>query len=666
MSSSVPQSSGVLWRLLIILVPGAVLISVTGWWLTRTSSDLAKDFERPSVKRFVVESEALILAMSPRLKSVLGASVLNLSFDNLAADEIFTDRVDCNLLETDGLRDATPFRQLDIAKSSWQVSDSVNSVSAEKIWRSMFDQVDYFERAKFSIVRAEFADAKKNALLMEVAFGGLAVAENQSPIAVQANLELSWQFKTTLNNAAALERNDPNNWQIAGWKTKSMELSTGVRRLFVESLDSVVPDETLRHRLRHSIHEDHIVAKYSALQRLEQQRAEYRKASPTPLAVAKLDWKAPHAKFSVVAQDRHPAVSIVDIDQDGFDDIYVMSRWDRNVLLRNKQDGTFEDVAPQMGLDIDSHCSSAIFCDVDNDGDADLVLGRTLKRSQLLINENGKFVDHSQTLVDVELPFLVSSVSVADYNNDGLLDIYFSTYAANMLHDERDETPNRTRFLNDFLSEQDVDQLLVRLNRSSHHRYLDYSGPPNLLLTNVGDGHFEQSSLNNDVQGWRHSYQGSWSDYDGDGDQDLYVANDFAVNDLYRNDGDRFVNVAVETKSTDIGFGMGASWGDYDNDSCPDLYVSNMHSKAGRRITGQLEKIDDRFARMAGGNSLFGNSKGFFTKASGTQLPKMLVEKAGWSWGSQFVDVNNDGFLDVYALSGYYSAPASVAVQTDL
>jgi hypothetical protein len=136
---------------------------------------------------------------------------------------------------------------------------------------------------------------------------------------------------------------------------------------------------------------------------------------------------------------------------------------------------------------------------------------------------------------------------------------------------------------------------------------------------------------------------------------------------MLRNDGERgFKDVTTETGTADIGFGMGVTWGDYDNDGRQDLYVTNMYSKAGRRITAQIEGLDPRFAQMARGNSLFRNTSGRFEKVSGLEPPALLVESAGWSWGSQFLDLNNDGFLDIYALSGFYTAPEEAALPVDL
>ena len=143
-------------------------------------------------------------------------------------------------------------------------------------------------------------------------------------------------------------------------------------------------------------------------------------------------------------------------------------------------------------------------------------------------------------------------------------------------------------------------------------------------------------------------------------------ANDFAPDQLLRNDGaEGFRDITREAGIVALNFGMGVTWGDYDNDQRMDLYVSNMYSKAGTRITSQIEGLDPRFADLARGNYLYRNTPSGLQLVSGN-APALEVAKAGWSWGGQFTDVDNDGSLDIYVSSGYYSVPAEYETTVDL
>lgn len=593
----------------------------------------------------LVEAEGAILKLTPVLKSELAHSVMNLRLPDALARSRFAESVDTVDLAATGPAETGQISLPALRMFQWAVSSDEQQENRNdlKLWRPLFERVNYFERAGFSIVRGEFDADIPERIHTEVSFDGVARDADRKLLLIEAKQTITWQPVP-----GESETGGDVEWQIVGWHQKSMKMTIAAAPMFVESLDQVIPDSELRARLRHSQHEDYILDQYAAL-------------------VEKREWTPPHPKFKFVSQDRHPAVSVVDYDGDGLDDLYVMARWGKNILLHNRG-GWFEDVAPDVGLDIDSFCSSAAFADFDNDGDPDLILGRTLEPSMYFVNEYGRFVDRSSTLPPGLLPMLVSSVSTVDVNNDGLLDVYFATYAADLLEDDLDANQQGApRSLAQYLSDADARMLNDRLNTVEYDRYLANVGPPNLLLTNAGNGTFNVASQNETVQGWRHTYQAAWSDFDNDGDADLYLANDFAVNTLLRNDGtDGFVDIAEESGTQDIGFGMGASWGDYDNDGRQDLYVSNMFSKAGRRITGQLANIDNRFGRMARGNSLFCAEGDGFKKVSGFGPDEMHVEKAGWSWSGQFVDFDNDGWLDVHALSGYYTAPKEIAVQVDL
>ena len=117
-----------------------------------------------------------------------------------------------------------------------------------------------------------------------------------------------------------------------------------------------------------------------------------------------------------------------------------------------------------------------------------------------------------------------------------------------------------------------------------------------------------------------------------------------------------------------MGFGMGAAFGDFDNDLDLDLYVSNMYSKAGLRITEKAGTRDQRLRWFAEGNLLFRNN-GVGKEVeylSGSGSPFASVANADWSWGGQFVDFDNDSFLDLYVPNGYFTAPEAFAGDDDL
>jgi len=185
-----------------------------------------------------------------------------------------------------------------------------------------------------------------------------------------------------------------------------------------------------------------------------------------------------------------------------------------------------------------------------------------------------------------------------------------------------------------------------------------------------GDWNFvdatQESGL--DQNNRRYTFAASWEDYDNDGDPDLYVANDFGRNCLYRNelspDGGRtFKDVAAEAGAEDQASGMSCSWGDYDRDGRMDLYIANMWSSAGQRITSQPKfrpdlPADHRQAhqRFSIGSTLLRNAGvgGFddVSEESGVMMGR-------WAWASPFVDLNNDGWEDLFVANGYISGQSN-------
>ncbi|HUD71484.1 MAG TPA: VCBS repeat-containing protein, partial [Dongiaceae bacterium] len=573
--------------------------------------------------------EDLLLRLTPQVDDLDGA-VLNLALPDATARRQFAATVTVvDLAPAEAAASLlTPPADALTVKNAWPVESAPRTVDTAtlRLWRPVLDQVDSLRNAHFKIVRGRFPDADETRWVADVRFDAVARLKAGGVAALEGKLELSMQRDGPAGAAGSAAPDAV--WKIDRFETRAFNVQPSAAFLFSEVLDRALPDAALLKTARTSRQEELIVAKM--------------RDPKTP---------SPSKYFQYQSLNQHPGIAVADVDRDGFDDLYVMERWGTNLLLHNKGNGTFEEIAAKVGLDVTDHSSSALFADFDNDGDLDLFLGRTLAPSLYFVNEAGKFKEQSKSLIATPLPALVSSVSAADIDGDGLLDVYFSTYAID------------ADLQADFLSAADRAGIQKRW-ASGGHLFKDRPGPPNLLLRNMGGGRFAPAPGGETLAVFRNTFQSTWSDYDGDGDPDVYLANDFAPNNLFRNDGGRFTDVTEATGTADIGFGMGASWGDYDNDGRQDLYVTNMYSTAGRRITAELN--DPTLASMARGNSLLRNAPDRFVRVSGLEPPALTVERAGWGWGSQFVDVDNDGWLDIHALSGYYTSPPRPGSQPDL
>ena len=233
---------------------------------------------------------------------------------------------------------------------------------------------------------------------------------------------------------------------------------------------------------------------------------------------------------------------------------------------------------------------------LDNDGDQDLAVSTT---AGLLLMENdstGRFSLRDR--LDVERS--AESLSAVDYDHDGDLDLNNCVYRA-------DPTRKHTGAAAKFVYHDANNGGVNRLFRND----ISTSADGVWRMTDVT----RQCGLDESNRRW--SLAASWEDFDNDGDQDLYVANDYGQNCLYRNQHGHFVNVADEAGVVDFGSGMSVCWGDYNRDGWMDLYVGNMFSSAGNRIATQRnfkagadQRTRDLYRRFAKGNSLFENIGG--------------------------------------------------------
>lgn len=322
-------------------------------------------------------------------------------------------------------------------------------------------------------------------------------------------------------------------------------------------------------------------------------------------------------------------LAIGDANGDNLDDVYLCHPGGlANQLLIRQADGSVIDSAASAGLDWLDRTHSALFVDLDNDEDQDLVIGKQNFVLILSNNGNGVFQVEARLGPRKHLPL---SLAAADYDSDGDLDIYVCYYEIGVPLPQHDAN----------------------------------NGPKNTLWRNDGrksdedDWQFKDvtKEVGLDQNNNRFSFAACWEDYDNDGDLDLYVANDFGRNNLFQFEKGRFKDVASRANAEDTASGMSVSFADYDHDGRMDLYISNMFSSAGNRIATQprfqstaTDEARDLLHRQARGNSLFrATTEGKFEDVS----VSMNVTMGRWAWGSLFADINNDSYDDLCIANGY-------------
>ena len=330
-------------------------------------------------------------------------------------------------------------------------------------------------------------------------------------------------------------------------------------------------------------------------------------------------------------------LAVGDIDGDGWDEIYVCQPGGLpNRLYSRQSDGTWKDITAEAGVGVLDNTAQALFLDLRNLGLQDLVVLASGGPLLFLNDGSGRFRHRSNAFrFKQRAQGTFAGMAAADYDRDGKVDLYLCSY----------------------LYFQSEDQ--YRYPAPYHDAE---NGPPNFLFRNElrsdGEGAFvdvtEESGLgeNND----RYSFAAAWCDYDEDGRPELYVANDFGRNNLYKYSGGRFEDIAEEKGVQDIGPGMSAAWFDYDGDGRLDLYVTNMWTAAGQRVARDPEfgPIRDGVSQTSfhghtKGNSLYRNrGDGSFEYTADREG----VEMGRWSWSGDAFDFDLDGTPEILVTAG--------------
>lgn len=345
---------------------------------------------------------------------------------------------------------------------------------------------------------------------------------------------------------------------------------------------------------------------------------------------------APPGEKRWLAEGMGSGAAWLDHDGDGDLDLYLVngSSFDRpagagepNRLYRNDGGGAFTDVTDAAGVGHRGWGSGVAVGDHDGDGDPDLYV--TNRGPNVLYRNDG-----DGTFTDVTAVARVgderfgTSAAFFDADGDGDLDLY----VANYMEDGPGRVPPRGS----------AEAVTVHCMYKSIPVFcgpLGQTAQQDVFYRNDGAGRFEEATREAGL--WlekpRYGLGVVTLDYDGDGDQDVYVANDSVVNSLWRNRGDgTFEDVGLTTMSALNAdgreqAGMGTAAGDYDGDGRLDLVVTN-------------------FAHDL--NTLYRNVDGrFFIDES--LLAGMGVTQLSLSWGTGFQDVDLDSDLDLFIANGH-------------
>ena len=348
-------------------------------------------------------------------------------------------------------------------------------------------------------------------------------------------------------------------------------------------------------------------------------------------------WRSRLDTASGIGVYGNQGVAVGDIDGDGWDEIYVCQPGGLpNRLYSRQADGSWEDSTAQAGVGVLDNTAQALFLDLRNSGSQDLVVLTSAGPLLFLNDGSGRFRHRAGAFEFKQQPQgTFAGMAAADYDRDGRIDLYLCSY----------------------LYFQGEDQ--YRYPAPYHDAR---NGPPNFLFRNElqgdGTGSFVDVTAesgfgeNND----RYSFAAAWCDYDEDGWPELYVANDFGRNNLYKRSGRMFKDIAEARGVQDVGPGMSAAWFDYDRDGRLDLYVTNMWTAAGQRVVSdpQFGPVRDGASREAfhghtKGNSLYRNrGDGTLEYTAETEG----VEMGRWSWSGDAFDFDLDGTPEILVTAG--------------
>jgi hypothetical protein len=338
---------------------------------------------------------------------------------------------------------------------------------------------------------------------------------------------------------------------------------------------------------------------------------------PTPFAVNPMS--------AMMLRNMGNGAAVADVFEDGRLSVLMLGQLGHpNRLFRNQLDAagkaSFVDVTDAAGLTGKGGSRAAAFADLDDDGHLDLIVmndwdGAEAGSPSAVYRNNGDgtFADVTEGSGFAPVGYLLGGLSLADYNRDGLLDVYVTYWTMELGGDPA------------------LDAMMIKGRFPGMNR----------LYENLGGFRFKDVTADVHLgQITADSFTSIFADFTADSWPDLYVAVDHREDLFYENVEGSFRLASEKHGVGHIGNDMGIAAADLGSDGTLDLYITNITDP------------NDQFGTGSGNTLLIGKATADGTVSYADTAAAAGIDDTGWGWGTAFTDVNLDGRLDLYAVQG--------------
>ena len=342
-------------------------------------------------------------------------------------------------------------------------------------------------------------------------------------------------------------------------------------------------------------------------------------------------------------------VGILDVNNDGLDDIFFSGNEVGDELYLNEGDMKFKNITQSAGINSENNWSTGVaIADVNNDGLVDIYVStvsdyKNLEGHNRLYINNGDLT-FTETSKETGLDFVGfgTQASFFDYDNDGDLDVYLLNHS---IHTPRNYGRANKRFEKDLKS---GDRMYENLLNEGNFKFVEVTEKSGIYSSSLGYG-LAISTI----------------DVNQDGYTDIYVGNDFHENDyLYLNNGDKtFSEVSKEKISHTSRFTMGVDISDINGDLIQDIFTldmmpfkSDIFMKSGGEDSDKVSQIKKDYGyneQLARNHMQLGTNEGIFKEVA-------LITNTyatDWSWSVLIEDFDNDADNDIFISNGIYKRP---------